>query len=130
MKCQKRTFRSEEEAKESLIKIKRRRNENREKIPVRYYFCTKCIGWHLTSFPKGDDYNLPPAKLKHKSAWDNLIQEQNKKEYLFYVEPFILQLEKRSIVLLKNIEVECDLQKMLFDKKISLIRKKYKFKKA
>jgi len=26
-----------------------RRNSNRQSIPMRPYFCTRCKGWHLTS---------------------------------------------------------------------------------
>ena len=50
MGCKKRTYPSEIDAKLALAETKRKRRP-REKEEDRYYKCSRCWGWHLTSAP-------------------------------------------------------------------------------
>ena len=49
MKCNKRTFHSEHQASNALSNAWQ--SMRTCKMPVRYYKCNLCTGWHLTSKP-------------------------------------------------------------------------------
>lgn len=47
---QKVRFRDQDKAEKTLHRI-RETSQIRSKTPVRAYYCTECVGWHLTAMP-------------------------------------------------------------------------------
>jgi len=49
MPCTKYLYLTEREASKELHRIQSTAKSENEKKPIRYYYCEKCGGWHLTS---------------------------------------------------------------------------------
>lgn len=51
--CKKKSYPSKTIAEMHMISQQKRNNSfnQHKKVPIRAYFCRKCVGWHLTSQP-------------------------------------------------------------------------------
>jgi len=52
MPCAKYLYLTQSEARKELARIQATKTSEGQKKPVRYYYCEKCGGWHLTSKEK------------------------------------------------------------------------------
>ncbi len=78
MKCTKKRYQTEEEAKQGLANVRGNAfKDNSDKIPLRYYLCSECFGYHLTSQQDKRSAQLAALYAKIESQKDEILRLKN-----------------------------------------------------